>query len=155
MSVCFEFNSSIFGISPIFLDLLTDAAIFSCILLQIPVYSGNSKKNPPRKGQPLYKEHFQYPQKCICNTIELPKRGQPPYKRQNDWSQSVVYSEVPLYTHTIKTLGKLTKDDTGFNQYYKTVHKYSNTWKIRKFTLTCPHSTCTKYKYKNTNTVTN
>ncbi len=26
-------------------------------------------KDSPRKGQPLYKGHFQYPQKCICNTF--------------------------------------------------------------------------------------
>ncbi len=54
-------------------------------------------KYPPRKGQPLYKGHFQYPQGCICNKFQPPKRGQPPYKGQNGWSQSVPYSEVPLY----------------------------------------------------------
>ncbi len=53
-------------------------------------------KNPPRKGQPLYKGHFQYPQECICNTFQPPKRGQPPYKGQSCWSESVLYSEVPL-----------------------------------------------------------
>ena len=52
-------------------------------------------KDPPRKGQPLYNGHFQYPQEC--NTFQPPKRGQPPYKGQNGWSQSVPYSEVPLY----------------------------------------------------------
>ena len=31
-----------------------------------PGYTG---KDPPRKGQPLYKGHFQHPQKCICNTF--------------------------------------------------------------------------------------
>ncbi len=51
-------------------------------------------KDSPIKGQPLYKGHFQYPYKCICNTFQLPKRGQPPYKGQNCWSQSVLYSEV-------------------------------------------------------------
>ena len=43
-------------------------------------------KDPPRKGQPLYKGYFQYPQKCTCickcNTFQFPKRGQPPYKGQ-------------------------------------------------------------------------
>ncbi len=51
-------------------------------------------KDPPRKGQPLYKGHFQHPQECICNTFQPPSRGQPPYKGQNGWSQSVPYSEV-------------------------------------------------------------
>ena len=33
-------------------------------------------KDPLRRGQPLYKGHLQYPQKCICNTFEsnLPTR---------------------------------------------------------------------------------
>ncbi len=57
-------------------------------------------KDPPRKGRPPYKGHFQYPQKCIRNTFQPPKRGQPPYKGQNGWSQSVLYSEVPLYIYT-------------------------------------------------------
>ena len=26
-------------------------------------------KDPLRKGQPLYKGHFQYSQTCICNTF--------------------------------------------------------------------------------------
>ncbi len=52
-----------------------------------------------RKGQPLYKGHFQYPQECICNTFQPPKRGQPPYKGQNGWSQRVPYLEVQLYMH--------------------------------------------------------
>ncbi len=58
---------------------------------------------PMRKGQPLYKGHFPYPQWCILpygvNTFQLPKRGQPPYKGQNGWSQRVLYSEVPLYSY--------------------------------------------------------
>ncbi len=37
-------------------------------------------KDPPRKGQPLYKGHFQYPQKCICNNyiFNFRKEKQPP-----------------------------------------------------------------------------
>ena len=31
-------------------------------------------ENPPRKGQHLYKGHFQYPQKCICNTFSISKK---------------------------------------------------------------------------------
>ncbi len=38
-------------------------------------------KDPPRKGQPLYKGHFQCPQLCTCVYaihFQLPKRGQTP-----------------------------------------------------------------------------
>ncbi len=31
-------------------------------------------KDPPRKGQPLYKGHFQHPQKCICNTFSTSEK---------------------------------------------------------------------------------
>ncbi len=31
-------------------------------------------KAPLRKGQPLYKGHFQYPQKCICNTFSTSEK---------------------------------------------------------------------------------
>ncbi len=32
-------------------------------------------QDPPRKGQLLYKGHFQYPQKCICNTFLISEKG--------------------------------------------------------------------------------
>ncbi len=53
-------------------------------------------KGHPRKGQPLYKERFQYLQRVSAIHFQLPKRGQPPYKGQHGWSQTVLYTEVPL-----------------------------------------------------------
>ncbi len=56
-------------------------------------------EDPLRKGQPLYKGHFQYHQKCTCNNSFSTSEKRTAFVEgtiTNGWSQSVPYSEVPL-----------------------------------------------------------
>ena len=57
-------------------------------------------KDPPlKKGTTFLQSTLPISPKVYNYAIhfQLLKRGQPPYKGQNGWSQSVLYSEVPLY----------------------------------------------------------
>ncbi len=61
-------------------------------------YSRTSNKGPSEKGTTSLQGTLPISQKRIYDTFQLLKRGQPPYNGQNGWSQSVLYSEVTLYT---------------------------------------------------------
>ncbi len=52
-------------------------------------------KDPPRKGQPLYKGHFQYPQSVH---FQPPKRGSLPTRDKMAGPKVSLTREVPLYS---------------------------------------------------------
>ena len=52
-------------------------------------------KDPPRKGQPLYKGHFQYPQSVH---FQPPKRGSLPTRDKMASPKVSLTREVPLYS---------------------------------------------------------
>ena len=56
-------------------------------------------KDPPRKGQPLYKGHFQYPQKCIyAIRFNFRKEDNLPTRRNKMAGPKVVFiRRFPLY----------------------------------------------------------